>query len=126
VKTNGRLSLKTSQRDFDMKFVPYDLRSPDYTAQEIGPDGVAHKLPRTAVNTFKGSVKGDPRAQARIAVTSKGLEGAIITEGEQFYIQPARALSKYARADEFVFYSAEDVAQTDASCGVTLAEEVAA
>jgi hypothetical protein len=126
VKSSGRLSLKTSKRDFDMKFVPYDMRAPDYTAQEIGADGVAHKLPKTAVNTFKGSVKGDPRAQARMSVGAKGLEGAIITDSEQFYLQPARALSKSARADEFVFYSAEDVAETDASCGVTLAEEVAA
>jgi len=126
VKSNGRLSLKTSRRDFEMNFVPNDMRAPDYTAQEIGPDGIAHKLPRTAVNTFKGSVKGDPRAQARMAVTSKGLEGAIISEGDQFYIQPARGLSRNARADEFVFYSADDVAETDASCGVTLAEEVAA
>jgi len=126
VKNNGRLSLKTSRRDFDMKFVPYDMRAPDYTSQEIGADGVAHKLPKTAVTTFKGNVKGDPRAQARLTVTPKGVEGAIITEDKQFYIQPARALSTNARADEFVFYSAEDVAATDATCGVTLAEEVAA
>ncbi len=126
VRNRGRLALKTSRRDFDMQFVPYDLRAPDYTAQEIGADGIARKLPKTAVNTFKGSVKGDPRAQARMAVTSKGIEGAIITEGEQFYLQAARSLSRNARADEFVFYSAEDVAETDASCGVTLAEEVAA
>src|SRR6185503_21494 len=62
----------------------------------------------------------------RLTVTPKGVEGAIITEDKQFYIQPARALSTNARADEFVFYSAEDVAATDATCGVTLAEEVAA
>ena len=126
IKNRGRLSLKTSQRDFDLQFTPHDLRAPDYAAQEIGPDGIARKLPKQNFNTFKGIVKGDSRAQARMSVGMKGLEGAIITGTERYFIQPARALSKTARSDEFVFYSIEDVTKTDDSCGVTLAEEVAA
>ena len=126
MKNRGRLSLKTSRRDFDLQFTPHDLRAPGYFAQETGRDGIARKLPKQDFQTFKGSVKGDSRAQARMSVGTKGLEGAIVTGTEQYFIQPARALSKNARSDEFVFYSAEDVAKTDDTCGVTLAEEVAA
>jgi hypothetical protein len=126
VKNRGRLILKTSHGNFDLAFTPNDIRSSDYSSQEIGTDGVAHKLPKADVNTFKATVKGNPNAQARMALGVNGLEGAIITGTEKYFIEPARAISKSAAADEFVFYSIEDVEQTDETCGVTLADEVAA
>jgi hypothetical protein len=129
VQNRGRMILKTSHGNFDLEFSPYDLRSSDYSAQQIGADGVAHKLAKTAVNTFRASVKDNANAQARMSLGANGLEGAIITGTDKFFIQPARALSKNAQADEFVFYSAADVADTeegDESCGVTLADEIAA
>ena len=129
VKNRGRMILKTSHGNFDLEFSPHDLRSSDYTAQEIGADGVARTLPRAPVSTFRASVKDDPRAQARMSLGENGLEGAIITGTDKFFIQPARSLSKTAPADEFVFYSAtdvEDTDETDESCGVTLADEIAA
>src|SRR5215510_10023949 len=87
IKNRGRLLLKTSHGDFDLEFSPYDLRAPDYYAQEIGADGVRHKLPKGPVNTFKASVKNNPRAQARMSLGVNGLEGAIITETEKYFIQ---------------------------------------
>ena len=126
VKNRGKMILKTSHGNFELQFSPYDLRSPDYRAQEIGADGIAHKLTRIDVTTFKGSVKDNPRAQARMSLGADGLQGAIITGTDRYFIQPARALSKNAQSDDFVFYSADDLAATDASCGVTLADEVAA
>src|ERR1700752_5435479 len=126
VKNRGRLMLKTSHGDFDLQFSPIDLRSSDYEAQEIDANGVAHKLPKTPANTYKATVKGDTRAQARVALGKNGLEGAIITGDKRYFIEPATSLSKSGRSDEFVVYSSEDVAPTDASCGVTLADEVAA
>ena len=126
VKNRGRLMLSTSHGDFDLQFSPIDLRSADYEAREIDANGVAHKLPKTPANTYKATVKGDTRAQARVALGEHGLEGAIITGDKRYFIEPSRSLSKTAQADEFVFYSSEDVAPTNASCGVTLADEVAA
>ena len=126
VKNRGRLVLNTSRGNFDLEFTPYDLRAWDYSAQEIGIDGVARELPKTPLNTFKATVKGNARAQARMSVGLSGLEGAIITDTDKYFIQPARDLSKTAQSDEFIFYSEEDVVETDDSCGVTLAEEVAA
>lgn len=45
VRNRGRLILKTSHGNFDLAFTPNDLRSADYSAQEISADGIAHKLP---------------------------------------------------------------------------------
>src|SRR5687768_5659791 len=126
VKNRGKLRLKTSHGDFDLEFKPHDLRAPDYYAQAIGGDGIARKLEKAPVNTFTASVKGNARAQARMSVGEDGMEGAIITGTEKYFIQPARSLSKSARSDEFVFYTADEVTETDDSCGLTLAEEVAA
>lgn len=126
IKNRGRLLLNTSRGNFDLEFSPNDLRSSDYQAQEIGADGIARELPKTPISTFKATVRGNPRAQARMSVGVDGFEGAIITDTDNYFIQPARALSKTAQSDEFIFYSKEDLVETEDSCGLTLAEEVAA
>lgn len=103
------------------------MRSADYRAQVIDAGGIAHPLPRTEVHTYKGYVKGLPDAQARMSVTVRGIEGAIITKRERYFLQPARSISKAARADEFVLYESSDVnKENDTNCGVTLADEIAA
>ncbi|HEY0728341.1 MAG TPA: hypothetical protein VGD38_09750, partial [Pyrinomonadaceae bacterium] len=79
VKNRGRMILETSHGNFDLEFRPNDLRSSDYSAQEIGADGSVHKLPKAPVTTFRASIKNNPRAQARMSVGADGLEGAIIT-----------------------------------------------
>jgi hypothetical protein len=126
VRNKGRLLLKSSIRDFDMEMTPHDLRSPDYSAQVIDANGVAHPLPQPEVNTFKGFVKGLPDAYVRMALTEKGIEGAIITREKRYFLQPARSISKESRADDFVLYDSADVNKDDGICGVTLADEVAA
>jgi len=126
VRNKGRLLLKSSMRDFDMDMTPHDLRSPDYSAQVIDANGVAHPLPKPEVNTFKGFVKGSPDAYVRMSLTEKGIEGAIITREKRYFIQPARSISKESRADDFVLYDSADVNKDDGICGVTLADEVAA
>jgi hypothetical protein len=126
IRNRGQLLLKTSRQDFDLQLAPNDLRSPDYSAQVIGADGGARKLQKVVPNTFKGTVKGNVRAQVRMAVSEGSLEGVIITETNRYFIQPARALSRAAKDDEFVFYEASELSKDASSCGVTLAEEVAA
>lgn len=126
VRNRGKLLLKSSKGDFDLELMPYDLRSPDYSAQLIDARGVTHKLPKTPVNTYKGFVNGVPDAQVRLSLTAKGLEGAIIGRDRRYFIQPARALSSKARADEFILYESSALTAEAASCGLTLADEVAA
>jgi Metallo-peptidase family M12/Calx-beta domain/Reprolysin family propeptide/Bacterial pre-peptidase C-terminal domain len=126
VRSKGRLLLKSSARDFDLHLTPNDLRSPDYIAEVIDAKGVAHPLPKTEVNTYKGDVKGLPGAQVRLSLTEKGIEGAIITKEKRYFLQPAQAISKDARADEFVFYDGADLEKEAGTCAVTLADEIAA
>lgn len=126
IKNRGRLVLKSSERDFDIQMTPHDIRSADYSAQVIDAQGVRHPLPRTEVTTYKGQVKGSANAQVRMSLSDKGLEGAIISRERRLFIQPARAFSKEARADEFVIYDAADLTKHEGSCGLELAEEVAA
>jgi Metallo-peptidase family M12/Calx-beta domain/Reprolysin family propeptide/Domain of unknown function (DUF4214) len=126
VRTRGKLSLRTSKVNFDLQLTANDLRAPNYSAQIMGADGIAQKLPKTPVNTFKGTVKGSEGGQARMTVTEHGVEGAIITGNKRYFIQPARDLSTNAKHDEFVFYEASELTGENNSCGVTLADEVAA
>ena len=125
IRGKGRLLLRSSVRDFNMQITPIDLRAADYSAQVIDGNGVVHQLPKTAVNTFRGEIEGMPDAQFRMALTERGIEGAIITKDQRFFLQPAKTVSKTAGADEFVFYKSSDLTAEGASCGVTLAEEVA-
>ena len=126
IRRNGRLVVKSSVRDFDLQVTPHDMRSPDYSAQVIDSKGVAHPLPKLEVTTYKGYVKGLADAQARMSLTERGVEGAIFTRQGRYFLQPARALSKTAGADEFVFFESSDLHKHDGTCGVTLADEVAA
>jgi Metallo-peptidase family M12/Calx-beta domain/Reprolysin family propeptide/Bacterial pre-peptidase C-terminal domain len=126
VRNRGKLLLKSSKGDFDLDLTPYDLRAPEYWSQVIDANGVAHRLPKTEVNTYKGFVNGVPGAQVRLSLTARGLEGAIISREQRYFFQPARALSNKAGADEFVLYESSALTEEAASCGVTLADEVAA
>jgi Metallo-peptidase family M12/Calx-beta domain/Bacterial pre-peptidase C-terminal domain len=125
VRSGQRLLLKSSVRDFDLQVSPYDMRSSDYSAQVIDSKGIKHALPKGEVITYKGNVKGLPDAQARMSLTGRGLEGAIITKQGRYFLQPARNISKEAAADEFVLYEGSDVTKDGSTCGVTLADEIA-
>jgi hypothetical protein len=126
VRNGQRLLLKSSVRDFDLQVSPYDMRSSDYSAQVIDSKGVKHALPKGEVFTYKGNVKGLPDAQARMSLTARGLEGAIFTKQGRYFLQPAQNISKTAGADEFVLYEGSDITKDGATCGVTLADEIAA
>ena len=126
VRNGQRLLLKSSVRDFDLQVSAYDMRSSDYSAQVIDAKGVKHALPKGEVVTYKGNVKGLPDAQARMSLTERGLHGAILTKQGRYFLQPAQDISKQAAADEFVLYEGSDVTKDGSTCGVTLADEVAA
>ena len=99
VRRSGRLVIKSSARDFDLQMSPHDMFAPDYSAQVIDSNGRAHPLPKPDVTTYKGYVKGLADAQARMSLTERGIEGAILTRQGRYFLQPARGLSKTASAD---------------------------
>ena len=93
VRNGQRLLLKSSVRDFDLQVSPYDMRSADYSAQVIDANGIKHALPKGDVFTYKGNVKGLPDAQARMSLTERGLQGAILTKQGRYFLQPAQNIS---------------------------------
>ncbi|HLA09308.1 MAG TPA: M12 family metallo-peptidase, partial [Pyrinomonadaceae bacterium] len=126
LRSTGRLRLRTSRGDVQIEVAPYDLRAPGYISQWIDSEGKAHQLPKLPLQTYKGTVSGVATGQARLTIKEDSVEGTIITGKERLFLQPASSLSDKAAKDEFVFYSAADVVPGEGSCGVTLADEIAA
>ncbi|HEY7784196.1 MAG TPA: M12 family metallo-peptidase, partial [Pyrinomonadaceae bacterium] len=125
IRRNGKLFLNTSFGSFNLDLQPHDLRAPDYASQWIDSEHVAHQLPKEPITTFKGTLLG-MLGQARMTVTETDVEGVLIAGNERYFIEPARKLSKTRSADEFIFYRATDLIPDTDTCGVTLADEIAA
>jgi hypothetical protein len=90
---------------------PYDLRSPDYVAEEVDDQGITRRLDREAAKTFKGTVAGMEGATARFTIGADSLEGIIITRDEWYFVEPLQHLdtSSGLTASDFVVYRASDV-----------------
>ncbi len=110
VRESGRLSLISQSGTFDLYLTQHDLRAHGYLTEEVGPDGIARVVEMGPVHTYKGTVSGMKRAQARFTISNESIEGVIITETARYYIEPAKRFSASADASEFVFYKASDVA----------------
>lgn len=100
------------------------MRAPGYVAEAWGDNGVT-VLERAPVRTYKGTVKGQPEAQARMTVDEGTVEGLIVTRGELLFLEPAQRYSKTAAKTDFVFYAASDVKESAGECGNTMAQMVA-
>lgn len=125
VRANGRLSIATGEHRFEVALQPNDMRSADYRAEETDEYGVRREVASAPVRTYKGTVGGRADAQARFTVDDRTVEGAIITPGERYYVEPLRKYEPGAAATDFVLYKKSDVIADPAeSCGVTLDEEV--
>ena len=102
VRQRGRLSLKTASRSLEIQLSPNDLRAPNYRAEEVGSDGLSHRVAMGPVSTYKGNVDGVWGSDARFTITDDKVEGLILTSSNSIYVEPA---SKYSasrvRASKF-------------------------
>ena len=119
VRAGGRLSLAAAQHRFDLDLQPHDLRAANYRAEETGGDGVRRELtPAAPVHTYKGSVRGQSKAQARFTLDGQTIEGMILTPEERYYVEPLSKYEAEARATDFVLYKKSDVIEdAEAMCG---------
>ena len=125
VRENGRLSLVTRSHDFEIQLRPNDLRAANYRAQEVVDDGVAHDIPMSPVNTYKGSVEGIAGTDARFTLNDNKIEGMIVTPGESYFLESANKYSASAEANDYLLYKASDVRpDITRTCGDTLDQEV--
>jgi hypothetical protein len=124
VKQTRSLTLTTSRGTFEMTLEPHDLRAPGYVAEAWGDNGSVRVLEHTPVRTYKGTVKGQPGAQARMTIDEGTVEGLIVTPSELFFLEPAKRYSNSAAKTDFVFYSESDLKESPGECGNTMAEMV--
>jgi hypothetical protein len=127
VRDTGRMSVKTRLNDFELQLRPNDLRSPNYHAEEVGPDGISRPVEMPAVNTYKGNVEGVWASDARFTVKDDQIEGLIVTPSESYYVESAQKYSKTAQSTDYLVYKASDVRpEITRSCADTLNEKVSA
>jgi hypothetical protein len=122
---SGRLSIFTPSHSFELNLVPNDLRAPNYRAEEVIEGGITRELAPTPVRTYKGTVVGDSRIDARFTIDESTLEGMIIAPDKTYFVEKAQKYSVVADANAFVIYTAADVlAEPILGCGVTLKDHV--
>ena len=111
VQSIGEFSISAPGMTFDLVLEPYDLRSPDSVAEEVGADGLTRRLRREPAGTYKGTVRQMEGAQARFTVSEGALEGMIITRDEWYFVEPLRHLDSGSQLtdSDFVVYKASDV-----------------
>jgi len=101
------------------------MRAPNYRAEEVGIDGKLRPVDSGPIRTFKGTVRGMEGALARFTVDEKHIEGLILTQSAQYFIEPARKYSSSAGPSDYLLYNSSDaVESSESGCGVTLSEAV--
>lgn len=132
VRATGRLSLGSSNLNFDLQLTPHDIRGSGYRAEVFGSDGVGHEMETGPIRTFKGTAYGFENGKklpqigaARFTLDENAIEGLIITPSEHYFVEPARKYSSQANAADYVIYKDSDVAASSTgSCGMTIGEQV--
>jgi hypothetical protein len=125
VKQTGKLSITTPEESFELELTPHDMRAADYYAEEVVEGGATRRLESTPVKTFRGKAHGLNEAESRFTIDENKFEGAMITRGDIYVIEPARKYAPLADQSDFVFYKASDV-EPDAvgTCAATLDKEI--
>ena len=125
VRQTGQLSVPTSEGTLALSLVPNDMRAANYSAVEVRGDGTTHLLERTPASTYKGTVRGEGRSQARFTIDGNVVEGMIITAGQTYFIEPAsRYASSLSRTDYVVYRGSDVIRDFIGTCPSTLSEEV--
>lgn len=115
VLREGRMSLQTSDRTFDLELQENDLRGADYRAIDHV-DGVESELAPEPITTYRGKLRDEPDSYVRLTLTDAKMEGYIVDgAGKQFFMEPASHFSKLAAADDFVIYEAAHIIPKDLS-----------
>src|SRR5262249_24278942 len=121
VRQSGKFSIATSARMFDLDLTQNDLRAQGYHAEEVVDSGLTRELPASPVRTYKGTVAGERKSDARLTIDDQALEGMMITSEGWYIVEWAQKYNSTAKTTDYVVYEASDVlAQAPLSCGVTL------
>ncbi len=118
------MKFNAAGRSVEIALTPHDIRAANYRAENTGIDGNT-SVERSPVNTFIGTVNGDPRLASRMGVVNGRYEGFYTIGGEQFFVEPAASYTDSAAPNDYVVYRLQDTIQTNAfSCGSHLADKI--
>ncbi|MCB9290026.1 MAG: PKD domain-containing protein [Lewinellaceae bacterium] len=94
-----------------------DIRSEDYRLVSLTPRG-EEVLPRSENKTFKGHVLGPLGGEARLTLDEHFIFGFVESNGETYYIEPARRFDPQLSEDTYLAYPSSGVAETNSfECG---------
>jgi metallopeptidase family M12-like protein/carboxypeptidase family protein len=125
VRDSGRISLVTRERVIELILTPHDMRARGYRAARVTTGGTSLPVEPDVVQIFKGIVAGNAKSQARFTIKDDLIEGLVIKDGKQYFLEPATRFSSSAPPGSYVFYDAADVIiDLSDSCGVSLGEKV--
>ncbi len=124
VQSSRSLSIPTAAGKFDLNLVPNDLRAAGYRAQDTTERGI-QTIQRGEVTTFKGKVAGEADSDVRMTISGAAIEGYVEVGGERFFVEPAQNYSRFAAADDVVFYREMDLLKDKSFlCDTELTERI--
>jgi hypothetical protein len=124
-RKSGHLSLVIANRPMEIDLQLNDLRAPNYIAEEIQADGSRRQLTSGPVRTWRGTVAGMPKAEARFTLDENTLEGIIFDDDDWYIVEPLSRYDESAGPGDFVTYRRTDlIEQSMGTCGTTLAQEI--
>lgn len=107
-ETENRLTIQTTEKNFELVLTPNDLRAALYRAENTTGESL-EPLAKGDVTTFKGEISGEDNSTVRISIDESNIEGYFISNGEMFVIEPAGKFSRAAALQDYVVYRAADL-----------------
>lgn len=106
-----------------LKLAPYSVRAPGFKLYEARQNGQLFEVDAGPVNTFRGTVDKQLNAIVAGGVMPDGVWATVaFGDDEQYWIEPVAGRVASAPADLYVIYTADQVRQTGAACGVEEAQ----
>lgn len=107
-KSGQPVELRLENKRISLSVNPRELRAARYFAEETTVLGT-RRLDKTPVTTFKGKVSGETDSAVRLTIGESTFEGFFSTNGERYFIEPAKRYSAFASVNEFVVYKPENI-----------------
>ena len=107
-ENNQKLSIQTSERNFEFDLVLNDLRSPNYFAEVTDANGT-RRIENNKISTYKGRISGETNSVVRLTIDNEKIEGFFDSNGTRFFIESAQKYSRFADKNDLVVYRAEDL-----------------
>jgi hypothetical protein len=107
-KSGQPIGFRAGNSRVSLVVAPRELRTARYFAEETTTVGT-RRLEKSPVTTFKGRVAGEADSSVRLTINEETLEGFFKTNGERYFIEPARRYSAFAAENEFVIYRPENI-----------------